>query len=223
MATAKDAIFYAIPASIAVVAGVLAYRAWKERPWEPPKDSPELLALSPCGAGHYRCKDGKVQVTTGDERDSAIDRCVFRDLAPCKRACASDGIVLAGVDDGTAKVQLCDAPRNVGTLIGEERSYLEAPVAEAGTCEGDGFIPTPDRIEQCILKSSKDPNAVGVVFGHIKCKLGMVPTADRRPRLVPREAAVAVWCRRDPDAGVDDEVDAADAASDAATDASDGG
>ncbi len=231
MPSGKDVFFYAIPGAIAVVAGVLAYRAFRDRPWEPPKDSPELVALSPCGAGHYRCRDGKVQVTTGEERDAGLDRCVFREVQTCKFVCASDGIVLTGVDDKTAKAQLCDPPNDLSTLISEEKSYLDGLVTEAGVCEGDGYIPTPDSIEQCILKSGKDPNATGVVFGRIKCRRGVVPTADRTPRLVSRAAAVSVWCKRDPaavpEAPVDgganlgaDAGDAGDADAGDATDAS---
>lgn len=232
MPSGKDVVFYAIPGAIAVVAGVLAYRAFRDRPWEPPKDPPELVVLAPCAAGHHKCGAGKLLVTTGEERDAGLDRCVYREVAACKVQCASEQIVLTGVDQATAKQQLCDPPADLGALIAEEKSYLDGLVAEAGACEGDGFIPTPDGIEQCILKSGKDPTAAGVVFGRIKCKLGTVATADRRPRLVARSEAVAVWCKRDPnatpaalDAGAagatdaGDAGDAGDAATDAATDA----
>ena len=203
---AKAAIFWSIPIGIGVVAAFLGYRALRERPWEePPKDAQPLVRLSPCAAGQYRCHEGNLEVTTGDERDSGL--CEWNAVATCARGCASSRVTLAGVDEATAKLQLCDPPRPLWRLVAEEKSFLDAPVTEAGVCEGDGYIPNEEGFVQCISRSGNDPNAMGVVLGKTTCRFGAVPTADRAPRLIKREEAIAVWCKRDPAGEPDAEIE----------------
>ncbi len=216
---AKTAIFWSIPIGIGVVAAFLGYRAFRERPWQPSTEPPVVVPLSPCGAGQYRCHEGKVEITTGDERDSGL--CEWKSVAPCARACASSRVTLAGVDEATAKTQLCDPPRHLWRLVAEEKSFLDAPVTEAGVCEGDGYVPNEEGFVQCISRSGNDPSAMGVVLGKTTCRFGAVPTADRAPRLIKREEAIAVWCKRDPAGEPDAEIEITmdDAATDAATDA----
>jgi hypothetical protein len=231
----KDAIFWAIPASVAVVAAVLAYRAFKGGHEEPSREPP-ALKISLCDAGRYLCRKGEVMATTGEELPEGAanankdghDRCVRRKVGPCVKACVADDVTLAGIDDALAKTQLCDLPEYVNVYVRDERNLLGMPAADAGTCEADGFGPTPDGIEQCILRSVSDPNALGVIVATAKCRLGAVPTVDRRPRLVSRAQAIALWCRRDAAAAaaletgpVDLGIEWTDGALDDATDAAD--
>jgi hypothetical protein len=220
----KELVIWTIPLGIAGVAAVLGVRAYREKPWEAP---PIPSALPPqCPDGVYRCRDRELQVSTGDLGPDG-KTCGFKRLSNCTRACSTTQAVLAGVDDDTAKKQLCDPPRKIGTLVSEERSFLSAPVADAEVCEGDGYIPTETGFDQCILKSSNDPAASGIVTGRVRCRFGAVATTERAPRLIKREEAIALWCKREPGwspaLDVEDDGGVSDATTDAASDgASDG-
>ena len=136
---AKAAIFWSIPIGIGVVAAFLGYRALRERPWEePPKDAQPLVRLSPCAAGQYRCHEGNLEVTTGDERDSGL--CEWNAVATCARGCASSRVTLAGVDEATAKLQLCDPPRPLWRLVAEEKRFLAAPVPVVFASAREGAV-----------------------------------------------------------------------------------
>jgi len=196
MARGKDAIFWAIPGAVALVAAVLAYRAFRSGPDEPSRDAPQMK-ISLCEAGRYLCRKGEVLATTGEEGPEGGDRCVRRKLSKCARGCVAEEVTLAGMDEESAKRQLCDMPEYVNVYIRDEKNLLGMPAADAESCEGDGFAPTVDGIQQCILRSVVDPNALGVVVSTARCRLGAVQTIDRQPRLVSREQAIALWCRRD--------------------------
>jgi hypothetical protein len=225
----KDLIFWSVPAIIACAAGVFAWRAFREPDWAPPRDQPELALLDPCARGRYRCHRGKVEMTTGDRAggDAGPNACAWMELAPCAKGCVTERATLAGVDEATAKGQLCDLPKQPLLLLSSTQSFLDSPVAEAGICEGDGYVPTDDGFIQCIMRAPNDPTAAGVVIAKSICRAGAIKTVDRAPRLIKREEAAALWCKRDPiadteplDASVDAEADAsADADADAKADA----
>jgi len=210
----KDLIFWSVPAVIACVAGVFAWRAFREPDWVPPRDQPELALLEPCARGRYRCRAGKVELTTGDRApDGGPNACAWMELAACARGCVTDRATLAGIDEATAKAQLCDLPKQPLLLLSSTQSFLDSPIADAGMCEGDGYVPTEDGFLQCIMRAPKDPTAAGVVIARSICRAGAVNTLDRAPRLIRREEAAALWCKRDPIA--DTEPADADADADA--------
>jgi hypothetical protein len=218
----KELVFWTFPVGIALFAGYLGLRAYHDKPWiEPPRTAP---MPAQCPEGVYRCRDREVQLSTGEIGPDG-KMCMFHRVGGCQRACASTHVTLSGVEQETAHRQLCDAPRKLDSLVLEERSFLGAPARDAEVCEGDGYIPTLDGFNQCVLKSGNDPSASGVVTGRVTCRFGAVPTSNHTPMLIKREEAIAVWCKRDPlwspDADVvDEEEDAAtDAAIDAAQDA----
>ncbi|GAC1585233.1 MAG: hypothetical protein NVS3B20_14820 [Polyangiales bacterium] len=190
-----DALFWAVPGSLGVVAIAFAVRAFRA---SPPDPSGEVeVQLSPCGAGHYVCQGNRVMVTTGESTHEGGDPCVRKKLEACGHRCVAEGVTLAGVEARIAREQLCDPPERPAAYVTEEKSLLEMPVRSAGTCEGDGFGPTADGIEQCIMRSAKDPNALGVVVATAKCRFGAIPTLDRSPQLILRDQAIALWCRHD--------------------------
>ncbi len=220
----KDLIFWSVPAVIACVAAVFAWRAFREPDWVPPRNQPELALLDPCARGRYRCHGGKVEMSTGDRAmDAGLNACAWMEIAPCARGCVTEQATLAGVDDALAKTQLCDLPKQPLLLLSSTQSFLDAPVSDAGICEGDGYVPTDEGFIQCIMRSPKDPSAAGVVIAKSICRAGTIKTLDRAPRLIRREEAAALWCKRDPiaetepaDATVNADADAsADAESDA--------
>lgn len=228
--TVKDVVIWSIPLGIAAAAAVFGVTALRDHAWDEPPTS-SVAPPPTCPERVYRCREREVQVSTGEP---ALDgkSCAFKRVGGCERACASQLAALAGVDDQTAKTQLCDAPKHPARLVSAEQNFLTQPVSEAGVCETDGFIPTDDGFLQCVAKSGIDPNATGVVIARTTCRLGAVPTTDRSPRLIKREEAIAVWCKRDPDpnadvdapdagASFDARVDAPGDAADAATDARD--
>jgi hypothetical protein len=194
----RDLLFWSVPAAVAAVAAFFAFRAFQRDEWVPPKDAPELAFVDPCAVGRYRCRKNRVETTTGERGDGGPLSCAYREIGACSRACVNERVSLAGVDDATAKAQLCNLPKRPLLLLSKTESYLDAPYADAGTCEGDGYVPTPEGFVQCILRSSKDPGLAGVVLGRSFCKVGAVNTLDRTPQLIPREEAAALWCRRDP-------------------------
>ena len=198
----KDLIFWSVPLTIAGVAAVFAWRAFHQPEWVPSKDAPELAYVDACAVGRYRCRKDRVETTTGDRADGG--GCGWRELAVCSRACVSERVALVGVDDQTAKTQLCNPPKRPLLLLSKDESFLDKPLSDAGSCEGDGYIPVDDGFVQCILRSGKDPAASGVVLGHAYCKAGTIKTLDRTPVLIKREEAAAVWCKRDPSADLDE-------------------
>ena len=219
----KDAAFYAVPVAIAAVAGVFAWRAFRGEP-DAPSREPETKVLM-CPSGRYRCAKGEILATTGEEKTTGSGCDEWR-VSKCVRACVTESIVLEGVDDDTAKTQLCDAPIDVGPLIASEQTIVDLG-DDGGTCVADGWGPSEDGVLECILRSAKDPDALGVVVARVKCRTAVVPTMDKTPRIVGKDEAIAVWCARSEaalaDAGVAlDAAAAADAASDA-SDASDAG
>lgn len=217
----KDLIFWSVPLAIAAVAGVFAWRAFHTPEWVPSKDTPELAFVDPCAVGRYRCHKGRVETTTGEHApDGGPNTCAWREIGICSQACVSERVMLAGVDDATAKVQLCNLPKRPLALLSKDESFLDQAIADAGVCEGDGYIPTDDGFVQCILRSGKDPSAAGVVLGRSTCKAGAIKTLDRTPQLIKREEAAAVWCKRDPSADVEEPDAGTDASSDTAVDAS---
>lgn len=203
----KDLIFWSVPAAIACVAGFYAYRAFREPPGSSPA-SPDPRLVDPCAPGRYRCRAAKVQTTTGEHADGG-QACAYREVATCARGCVSDAVTLV-VDEGTAKTQLCDLPKRPLSLLSSFESLLEAPLVDAGICEGDGYVPSDEGFIQCISRSGKDPSSAGVVIARARCRFGVVPTLERAPLLIKREEAAAVWCKRDPSA----DVEPADAAAD---------
>jgi hypothetical protein len=213
---AKDLIFWSVPAIIACVAGVFAWRAFREPEWAPPRDQPELALLEPCARGRYRCRAGKVEMTTGDRApDGGPNACAWMELATCAKSCVTERATIAGVEDAVAKSQLCDLPKRPLLLLSSTVSFLDSPIAEAGICEGDGYVPTEEGFLQCIMRNAKDPTATGVVIARSICRAGTIKTVDRAPRLISREEAAALWCKRDPiadtepeDAGVSTDADA---------------
>lgn len=222
----KDLIFWSVPLIIACVAAFFAWRAFREPEWAPPHDQPELAMIDPCARGRYRCRASRVEMTTGEHaRDGGPMACEWNQVAPCARECVTERATLAGVDDAVAKAQLCDPPKQPLLLLSSTQSFLDSPIAEAGICEGDGYVPTEDGFIQCIMRTPKDPSAAGVVIARSICRAGTIKTLDRAPRLIKREEAAALWCKRDPiadtepaDAGVSVDADA-DASSDADADA----
>ncbi|MGZ5966736.1 MAG: hypothetical protein ACXWP4_03635, partial [Polyangiales bacterium] len=198
-----------------LAAGYLGLRAYREKPW---LETPTIVPLPPqCPEGQYRCRDREVQVSTGDVGPDG-KMCMFKRIAGCSRACSSSHVVLTGITDPIARVQLCDAPRRINTLVSEERSFLGASVADAQVCDGDGYIPTDEGFDQCVAKSASDPSAAGVVTGRVRCRYGAVATTQRSPMLIKREEAIAVWCKRDPLWASDAEAEEDDFSIDAATD-----
>lgn len=218
----KDLIFWSVPAAIAIVAGVFAVRAFRTPDWVPPKDGPDPRLIDPCSPGRYRCRAGKVEVTTGDHADGGA-QCLYRPHAPCARSCVTEQVTMAGVDEKFAQEQLCDPPKRPLALLSKTESFLDAPIADAGMCEGDGYVPTDEGFLQCIMRSAADRASMGIVIARATCRAGAVKTIDRIPRLIKREEAAAVWCKRDPIAEIDDAPDASADAADAAdaTDATD--
>jgi hypothetical protein len=189
----KDAAFYAVPAAIAVVAGVLAWRAFRgDGPDAPTREPPQSALM--CPSGRVRCAKGELLATTGEEKPNGSG-CDERHVAKCARACVSEGVALEGVDDDTARTQLCDAPENVEPMIASQLTIVELG-DDGGTCVADGWGPSDDGVLECILRSAKDPDALGVVVARVKCRTPVVPTIDKTPRIVSREQAVAVWCAR---------------------------
>lgn len=217
----KDLIFWSVPVAIACVAGVFAWRALRAPDWVPPKDTPELAFIDPCSRGRYRCRAGRVEMTTGDRGDA--NACRYVEVAPCARSCVTELVTLAGVDDAIARTQLCDLPLQPLLLLSKQESYLDTPVADAGICEGDGYVPSDDGFLQCISRSGKDPAATGVVIGRAICRAGVVNNLDRAPRLIKREEAAAVWCKRDPIADTPADDANTDAGADANADAKEAG
>ena len=111
-----------------------------------------------------------------------------------------EGVTLAGISEEAARVQLCDPPAAPESLVTDAKNHLAESTKDAAICEADGFLPSTEGIEQCILRSVVDPSALGVVVTSAKCRLGAVPTVDRSPRLIQRAQAIALWCKRDPTA-----------------------
>lgn len=202
-------IFWSIPAAIVCVAGVFAWRAYRTPSWAPPSDSPALRLLDPCAQGRYRCRAGKVQATTGEPAHTGPG-CVYKDVAACARGCVTEAVTLS-VEESVARRQLCDPPKRPLALLSSLESLLDAPLSDAGMCEGDGYVPSSEGFVQCIRRSGIDPAAAGVVIARATCRAGAVPTLDYTPRLIKREEAAAVWCNRDPIAEIDLEGDAGDA------------
>ncbi len=197
----KDLIFWSIPLAITCAAGFFAYRALHPPDWVPPKGGLDPRLAEPCAVGRYRCHGGKVQTTTGEHTDGG-PTCVYRDVAPCARGCVSEPVTLI-VDESTAKTQLCDPPKRPLALLASFESLLDAPLLDAGMCEGDGYVPSSEGFIQCISRSAKDPLSAGVVIARATCRFGVVSTIDHTPRLIKREEAAAVWCKRDASAEVD--------------------
>jgi hypothetical protein len=190
----KDAFFFAVPAALAVVAGALGVQAWRRRN-EPPSE--QSYALRPvCSPARARCREGKVQVASGEVTDAGA--CVFTDAQRCRARCVSEHVDLVLADAKLAAEQLCDPPAEPRRLLTEPRSFLDQPVADAGSCEGDGYVPSAEGIVQCVRRSGLDRGSDGVVMGSARCKFGVVPTEERAPALIPIEEAAALWCRRDP-------------------------
>ena len=200
----KDLVVWSVPAALALGALFFAWRAFWPQDVGAPSQPAEFAFVEACAPGRHRCRAKSVEVTTGERGDAGA--CTWRSVGSCVTACVSEQVALAGVDDATAKAQLCDPPRRPLLLLSKTESYLDAPLADAGVCEGDGYIPTSDGFLQCILRSSADRGASGIIFGRAFCRAGTVQTLDRAPRLVRREEAAAIWCRRDPLADVDEPV-----------------
>ena len=200
----KDLVVWSVPLTIAAVAGVFAWRAYRQPEWAP---TPELRLIEPCAPGHYRCRGGHVETTTGAPGDSGPLSCEWKETASCTRTCTTEVAMLAGVDAKTAREQLCDPPKRPLALLARTDSFLDAPVADAGSCEGDGYIPIQDGFLQCVSKAA-DRLAPGVVIAHSHCLIGAIKTLELRPQLITREAAAALWCRRDPIAEIEPAVDA---------------
>jgi hypothetical protein len=236
----KDGVFYAVPAAIAVVAGVLAWRAFHgEGPGVPSQEPPPTALM--CPSGRYRCTKNEILATTGEEKTNGSG-CDERSVGKCARACVSESVSLDGVDDETGKTQLCDAPINVEPMVAKTLTIVELG-DDGGTCVADGWGPSEDGVLECILRSAKDPDALGVVVARVTCRTQPVPTMDKTPRIVGRDEAIAIWCARSNaalidagvsadaiatpaiptiDAGVDADADAGSSDADADADARDG-
>jgi hypothetical protein len=206
----KDVVFWSIPAAIAVAASVYAWRALRAPAWAPP---PELVLADPCSRGRYRCRADRVEMTTGDHApDGGPMSCAWMEIGPCARTCVTEHVTLAGVDEATARKQLCDPPKQPLLLLSKQESFLDQPLGDAAVCEGDGYIPSDTGFIQCIARGLKDRSAPGVVIASATCRAGVVRTIDRGPRLITREEAASVWCARDPIAEIEPDAgsDAAD-------------
>lgn len=204
----KDYVFWSVPLLIAAAGAFFAWQAYRTPPWQPPRDTPEVVFAEPCARGRFRCRERRVEMTTGDHApDGSPVSCAWTEIAPCARECVSERVTLTGVDEATARTQLCDLPKQPLLLLSVQESFLNNPVADAGICEGDGYVPTENGFIQCIAKS-RDPGAAGIVIARAICRAGAIRTIDRAPFLIKREEAAAVWCKRDPiadtepDAGV---------------------
>jgi hypothetical protein len=192
----KDLLFWALPAALAAVAGVFAYRAIRPDEPSPPDGPPERVSLL-CPANHYRCVSGTVSVTTGEEDPGGEVPCTVHVVGRCAQKCVAEGVALVGVADDVAKMQLCDPPADVEPLVASELGIAQLIEDGGGSCVADGFGPSAEGVLQCILKSAKDPDSLGIVVGRITCRTGPVATRDDTPRIVSREQAIALWCRRD--------------------------
>lgn len=192
----RDLAFYAIPGAIMVVAGVMAWRYWNDR--RAPSSEPEPLQLvTACPPNRYRCQHGEVLVSTGDEATVAgKTECVTRSIARCRAECVVEGVNVDGIDDATAARQLCDRPQNVEPLVASEATATDLG-EDGGVCESDGWGPSDDGVLECILRSVVDPNALGLVVHRVRCATGVVVTGEKLPRLMGREQAIALYCRRD--------------------------
>lgn len=203
----RDAIVWSIPAAIACVAAVLAVRAFRGADG-PPREPPQLRLIDPCSPGRYRCMTGTLQTTTGERVDGSATNCAWQRVTACAVKCASERVTIVVPDDRTAREQLCDPPKRPLALLSSIENLLAAPIADAGECEGDGYIRTHDGFVQCVRRSGLDPASTGVVIARATCRAGVVPDLDTTPRLIPREEAASVWCKRDPIADLADTPDA---------------
>lgn len=192
----KDYAFWTVPAAIAGVAAVLGVRALRSEGPELPSTEPEPPSMM-CPVGVYRCIAGSIAVTTGEENVGGETPCLTREVGRCAVACVAETVPLAGVSDEVAKGQLCDAPADVSALVEKELTITDLAGDSGEPCLADGFGPSDDGVLQCILQSAKDPDALGIVVGRITCRSGVVRTFDPTPRIVSREQAIALWCRRD--------------------------
>lgn len=216
---AKELVFWAVPVAIALVAAVFAWRAYRQEAWAPLRDDAEPRLSEPCAMGQWRCRSRRLETTTGEHGDGGPLSCQWKESVPCARVCTTELASLAGVELKLAKEQLCDPPKQPLALLATTESFLDAPIADAGVCEGDGYIPTEEGFLQCITRAGGDRVAPGVVIARSRCVAGAIATLERRPQLIKREEAAALWCKRDPIADVEPEADAGvDAFSDAMTD-----
>jgi hypothetical protein len=201
-------VIWALPIGLFVFALFLGVRAYREH-HAPPRDGEESSIVAVCRPGRARCRARVVEISTGEQGDGGPTSCVFREAGRCLENCVVPDVELADVDEAIARTQLCDPPAEPSELVAEDRSFLDKPIAEAVSCEGDGYIPTAEGFLQCISRSGSDPMATGIVLADVRCRDGAVPTTDRAPRLIRREQAIALWClrpRADPDAAPETET-----------------
>ena len=212
---AKDAVFYAIPVALLAVAAGFAWRAHRDAPPPPREGEVEPPRVSMCPAGRARCAHAEILITTGLERPGAAPPCEERSAGRCARACVTESVALEGVAATIAREQLCDAPVDVAPWIEREQTIAELG-EDGGVCTADGWGPSEDGVLECILRSAKDPDALGVVVHRVRCRTGVIDVSDTTPRLLQRDQAIALWCKRE-GAGLGVGLDAA-GSSDAVTD-----
>ncbi len=184
-----------IPAGLAAIAGVLGYRYLRDADGteRPSPNDPPPQAHTQCPSQVVRCVKGEVRLQSGDQ--DAEGKCLETKIGACSAACVAEGLPLERVDDSLARAQLCDPPADVEALVAKEETITEL-LDDGGVCEADGFGPDGDGIVECILRSTKDPDALGIIVRRIHCKKGPVATFDRRPRTISRERAIALYCLR---------------------------